>query len=119
MHKLFLSLALLAGAASTAFVFLSGGTAVAGNSVYCTAAPNPVAVGSEAVVRAYGLNNKGGQVWGDELWPDGSKMTFPLAKGSTAFATRPPLVGNYTYAFVTYGPNGAKKVLASCSETAF
>jgi len=119
MRKIFSSLALLAGAASTALVFSSGGTAVAGTGVYCKAAPNPAAVGSEVIVRAYGLSNKGGQVWGDELWPDGSKMTFPLAKGSTAFAGRPPLVGNYTYAFVTYGPSGAKKVLASCSETAF
>jgi hypothetical protein len=117
--KLSLSLALLAGGASTAFVIFTGGAVAAGNSVYCTAAPNPSAVGNEVVVRAYGLNNKGGQVWGDELWPDGSEMTFPLVKGSTAFGTRPPLVGNYTYAFVGYGSNGAKRMLASCSGTAF
>jgi hypothetical protein len=119
MPKLLPSLALLAGPATSAFVLFSGGTAVAGSSVYCTAAPNPAAVGDEVIVRAFGLHNNGGQVWGDELWPDGSEMTFPLVKGSTAFAGRPPLAGNYTYAFVSYGPNGAKKVLASCSDTAF
>lgn len=117
--KLCLSFVLFAAVASAAFVAFSGGTAAAGNGAYCTAAPNPAAVGSEAVVRAFGLSNKGGQVWVDELWPDGSRMTFLLSKGSTAFATRPPLAGNYTYAFVNYGANGTKKVLASCTETAF
>jgi hypothetical protein len=119
VRNLFFSLAVLAVGASTALLLLGGATAVAGTGIYCTAAPNPSPVGDEVIVRAYGLSNNGGKVWGDEIWPDGSEMTFPLGKGSTAFGTRPPLAGSYTYAFVTYGANGAKRLIASCPGTAF